>query len=137
MDAQAAEAERRQLEEDSAAAQRAAAAELREQLTSARAAAVRQSKRAQSIHERVGAVALLSQRTNGQNRPLGGAGLISRWRADMGAALQVAGFNGLCGPFDGDQCPSCQRYQEQVLRESRPQAWREVREAFPFLCGPV
>jgi hypothetical protein len=67
----------------------------------------------------------------------GGAGLISRWRADMGGALQVAGFNGLCGPFDGDQCPSCQRYQEQVLRESRPQAWREVREAFPCLCGPV
>ena len=60
---------------------------------------------------------------------------------------RVPGFNGLCGPYDGDQCPSCLRYQQAEeragldwdVRGPRPRVatnrWREGWEARRMLLS--
>ena len=39
--------------------------------------------------------------------------------------VAVPGLNGLCGPIDGEQCPSCFRYQQTLERDASFTVWRD------------
>ena len=48
------------------------------------------------------------------------------WRRQPLGQKTVPGLNGTCGPWDGDQCPSCWRYQQALERDASHTKWRDT-----------
>lgn len=51
---------------------------------------------------------------------------VREWKKQAPGAKTVPGLNGLCGPYDGEQCPSCWRYQQALLRHESHTNWRDT-----------
>ena len=51
---------------------------------------------------------------------------VREWKRQALGAKTIPGLNGLCGPYDGEQCPSCWRYQQALLRDISHTKWRET-----------
>ena len=48
------------------------------------------------------------------------------WRRQPLGKKTVPGLNGICGPWDGEQCSSCWRYQQALERDASHTQWRDT-----------